>query len=59
MIWSGTTGKSGGDENVALCDVSLARVIKKNRALSWANAVLGRPDLAVNFLPSSEGALFP
>jgi DNA polymerase epsilon subunit 1 len=52
-------GNLGDDENVALYDVSLARMIKKNRALSWASTVPGRPDLGVNFLPSSEGSLFP
>ena len=52
-------GNLGDDENVALYDVSLSRMIKKNRTLSWASAVPGRPDLGVKFLPSLEGGMFP
>jgi len=52
-------GNLGVDENAALYDTSLSRLIQKNRALSWASPSTGRPDLGVDFLPASDGGMFP
>jgi DNA polymerase epsilon subunit 1 len=52
-------GNLGDDENVALYDTSLSRLIEKNRALSWASRVPGKPDVGENFVPSSDGGTFP
>jgi DNA polymerase epsilon subunit 1 len=48
-------GNLGDDEHFMLYDVSLSRMLRKNRALSWASPTSGRPDLGVTFLPSSDG----
>ena len=47
-------GNLGNDENFTLYDIGLSRMILKNRALSWASSVSGRPDLGVEFLPCSD-----
>jgi len=52
-------GNLGDDENFAVYDVSLTRLLQKNRALSWASFTPGHPDLGVNLLPGSGGAVFP
>jgi DNA polymerase epsilon subunit 1 len=52
-------GNLGEDENTLVYDVSLARLIQKNRALSWASLTPGRPDVGVNFMPSADGGAFP
>ena len=52
-------GNLGQDENNMVFDVSLSRLIFKNRALSWACCQSGRADLGVNFLTSSDGGTFP
>jgi DNA polymerase epsilon subunit 1 len=51
-------GNLGDDENNTVFDVSLCRLIQKNRALSWASCTPGRPDLGAKFMPSDGGA-FP
>ena len=52
-------GNLGQDENNMVFDVSLSRLIFKNRALSWASCTHGRADVGVNFLPSREGGTLP
>lgn len=52
-------GNLGEDENGKLFDVSLSRLIYKNRALSWASPTPGRPDIGLNFIPSTDGGSFP
>jgi len=52
-------GNLGADENTTVYDVSLSRLIQKNRALSWASLTPGRPDVGVNFMPSPDGGSFP
>jgi DNA polymerase epsilon subunit 1 len=52
-------GNLGEEENYTLYDVGLARMLKKNRAVSWAAQLLGRPDLGGSFSPSSEGSVRP
>lgn len=52
-------GNLGADENTLVYDVSLSRLIQKNRALSWASLTPGRPDVGVNFIPSADGGTFP
>ncbi|KAL3923554.1 MAG: hypothetical protein SGILL_001593, partial [Bacillariaceae sp.] len=49
----------GEDENFSLYDVSLNRLLHKNRAVSWANSGSGRPDLGASFLPSADGKFKP
>jgi DNA polymerase epsilon subunit 1 len=48
-------GNLGDDENMAVYDVNFSRLIGKNRAVSWANPGLGKPDLGANFMVS-EGS---
>lgn len=50
-------GNLGEEENYTLYDVGLARMLKKNRAVSWAAQLNGRPDLGCSFYSSSEGSL--
>lgn len=52
-------GNLGHDENSMVFDISLSRLIFKNRALSWACCKYGCADIGVNFLPSSDGGTFP
>ena len=52
-------GNLGSDENVAIFDSDFLRLIEKNRALSWASCVPAKPDVGINFLPSSDGGMFP
>ena len=52
-------GNFGEDENLALYDVSLSRMIAKNRTLSWGSPIPGRSDNGMDFLPSSDGGTFP
>lgn len=52
-------GNLGEDENTMVFDVSLSRLIQKNRAISWASLTAGRPDVGVKFLPASNGGSFP
>jgi DNA polymerase epsilon subunit 1 len=52
-------GNLGDEENFALYDVGLARMLQKNRALLWASPFSGRPDLGASFIPSSEGKIRP
>ena len=52
-------GNLGADENTTVYDVSLSRLIQKNRALSWASLTPGRPDVGVNYMPSPDGGTFP
>jgi DNA polymerase epsilon subunit 1 len=51
-------GNLGDDENTAVFDVGMMRLSEKNLALSWANT-MGRPDLGVDFVPTSDGGHFP
>lgn len=48
-------GNFGDEENVTLYDLSLSRMLHKNRAVSWASSVRGQPDLGASFFPSSDG----
>lgn len=48
-------GNLGDEENYTLYDVGLARMLKKNRAVSWAAKRSGQPDLGGSVIPSSEG----
>jgi DNA polymerase epsilon subunit 1 len=52
-------GNLGEEENFALYEVGMARILQKNRALSWASPVSGCPDLGTSFFPSSEGKFRP
>ena len=52
-------GNLGDEENFTLYDVSLTRMLQKNRAVSWASSVPGRPDLGASFYPSSDGKFRP
>ena len=48
-------GNFGTEENFTLYDLSLNRMLHKNRAISWASSVPGQPDLGASFSPSSDG----
>jgi DNA polymerase epsilon subunit 1 len=52
-------GNLGEDENNMIFDVSMCRMIQKNRALSWASCAPGRPDVGIDFMPSTGGGSFP
>jgi len=52
-------GNLGDEENFTLYDISLTRMLQKNRAVSWASPVSGRPDLGASFFPSSDGKFRP
>lgn len=52
-------GNLDRNENTTLFEVSLSRLIQKNRALSWASLTPGRPDVGIGYLPSSDGGHFP
>jgi len=44
------------DENVALFDNSLARLLLKNRALSWASNIPGKPDVGQEIVINANGS---
>jgi DNA polymerase epsilon subunit 1 len=48
-------GNFGHEENFTLYDLSLTRMLHKNRAISWASPVRGQPDLGASLFPSSDG----
>lgn len=48
-------GNFGGEENFTLYDLSLSRMLNKNRAVSWASSVPGQPDLGASLSHSSDG----
>jgi DNA polymerase epsilon subunit 1 len=48
-------GNFGDEEQFTLYDLSLTRMLHKNRALSWASSVRGQPDLGASLFPSSDG----
>eukprot|EP00980_Cylindrotheca_fusiformis_P026149 scaffold15472_cov117-Cylindrotheca_fusiformis.AAC.13 len=52
-------GNLGEEANYTLYDIGLARMLKKNRAISWASQQHGRPDLGEAFVSSSEGSARP
>ena len=52
-------GNLGNDENFALYDIGLTRLLQKNRALTWASNFSGRPDLGSLFFPSTNGVSKP
>jgi DNA polymerase epsilon subunit 1 len=52
-------GNLGDDENLALYDVSLSRFVQRNRTLSWGSPLHGKSDTGLDFLPTSEGGVFP
>lgn len=52
-------GNLGNDENAAVYESSMSRLIQKNRAISWASSTDRQPDLGVNFLPAPGGGSFP
>eukprot|EP00536_Pseudo-nitzschia_multiseries_P014500 jgi/Psemu1/298741/fgenesh1_pm.714_\ len=52
-------GNIGEEENLTLYDLSLNRMIAKNRAVSWASSMPGQPDLGASFFPSSDGKFRP
>jgi DNA polymerase epsilon subunit 1 len=52
-------GNMGEDENLALYDVGLSRLIQKNRTLSWCSPIPGQSDSGIDFVPSSDGVAFP
>jgi len=52
-------GNLGEDEAFSLFDVSFARMLQKNRAISWASPISGKPDLGASFFPSSDGKFRP
>jgi DNA polymerase epsilon subunit 1 len=48
-------GNFGHEENFTIYDLSLTRMLHKNRAVSWASSVSGQPDLGAPLFPSSDG----
>lgn len=48
-------GNLGKEENTIVYEISLSRLIQKNRALSWASFIPGRPDVGVDFIPNASG----
>ena len=46
-------GNLGGDENMAVYDVSLSRMVQKNRTLSWGTPISGQSDSGVDFVAGS------
>jgi DNA polymerase epsilon subunit 1 len=52
-------GNLGEEENFTLYDVSMTRMLQKNRAISWVSTVLGQPDLGASFSPSSDDKFAP
>jgi DNA polymerase epsilon subunit 1 len=52
-------GNLGDDVDFTIYEVSLARTLQTNRALSWASPVCGAPDLGAPLLASGDGKLRP
>ena len=52
-------GNLGEDVDFTLYEVSLARTLQRNRALSWASPWRGAPDLGAPLLASGDGKLRP
>jgi len=48
-------GNFGDEETFTLYDVTLNRMLRKNRAISWASSVKAKPDLGASLFPSSDG----
>mmetsp|Transcript_10051 Transcript_10051/g.21731 ORF Transcript_10051/g.21731 Transcript_10051/m.21731 type:complete len:889 (+) Transcript_10051:1-2667(+) len=48
-------GNLGRDESATLYDVSYGRLLRKSRAVLWANEIPGIPDLGVNALSLIDG----
>eukprot|EP00934_Nitzschia_sp_Nitz4_P003410 Nitzschia sp. Nitz4//scaffold180_size44305//24137//35517//NITZ4_007241-RA/size44305-processed-gene-0.44-mRNA-1//1//CDS//3329539473//3400//frame0 len=49
-------GNLGTEEDLTLYDIGMARMLQRNRALSWASPVSGIPDLGASLLSSGGGA---
>jgi DNA polymerase epsilon subunit 1 len=52
-------GNLGDDVDFTLYEVGMARILQRNRALSWASQIPGTPDLGAALLPSGDGRLRP
>lgn len=52
-------GNLGDDVDFTIYEVSLARTLQRNRALSWASTTPGVPDLGAPLLASGDGKLRP
>jgi DNA polymerase epsilon subunit 1 len=52
-------GNLNEDENFTLFDVSFSRMLQKNRALSWASPLPGKPDLGSPITKSGDGICTP
>lgn len=52
-------GNLGEDVDFTLYEVGIARMLQRNRALSWASAIPGIPDLGATLVPSGDGKLKP
>lgn len=52
-------GNLGEDENMALYDVGLSRLIQKNRTLSWGSPIPGHSDSGLDFVAGSGEGSFP
>lgn len=52
-------GNLGDEESFTVYDVSMARMLQKNRAVSWANFGSSKPDIGSSFFPSSDGKFRP
>lgn len=52
-------GNLGDDVDFTLYEVGMARILQRNRALSWASPIPGTPDLGAALLPSGDGRLRP
>lgn len=52
-------GNLGEDENFSLYDVTLFRLLQKNRAVSWGSSAQGQPDLGASFFPSNDTKFRP
>jgi len=52
-------GNLGEDVDFTIYEVSLARTLQRNRALSWASPLRGTPDLGAPLVASGDGKLRP
>ncbi len=52
-------GNLGEDVDFTLYEVGIARMLQRNRALSWASPIPGIPDLGAALVPSGDGKLRP
>jgi len=52
-------GNLGVEEKFALYDIGLSRLLKKNRAVSWANQSLSQPDIGGPFYAYGNGSAKP